>query len=105
MTAAKQYFNLARTEEKNNNLASALLLYLSSFCACYNSNDGVHPYGAVAKIRRLQKEYSLSDNELCDLVKSYGPIPDNDCSRLLVYAIKGDLSGINLLIGGASWKN
>ena len=105
MTASEHYFYLARTEEKHNNLASALLLYLSSFCACYNSNDGVHPCGAVAKISKLQREYNLSDFELSSLVKSYGPLSDHDCSLLLIYAIQGNLSGIRLVTGGVSWKN
>ncbi|MBD5464138.1 MAG: hypothetical protein HDR24_13980 [Lachnospiraceae bacterium] len=100
MTNAAQYFKLARTEEVTGNECAALLLYLSSFCASYNSDVKAYPCGTIAKIRNIQNRISLSDLQLMELVHSYGPLTDAECQKLLSYSIHGCLSGIKTTLSG-----
>lgn len=103
MTHPSDYFTLARNEEISGNKPAALLFYLSSFCASFNSNAGI-PTGTVEKIRRLQNELSLSDEELLDLVHSYGALTDQECQCLLLFSIQGYLDGIySVLSGGTAY--
>ena len=84
-----KYFELARNEERSGNDAAALLLYLSSFCGTRNTS-----YGTVAKIRLLQRKLMLTDLQLFGLIRSYGPLSDLECRKLLDYSIRGaGLSG------------
>ncbi len=102
MNNSKKYFELARNEELNGHQASALLLYLSSFCASFNSKNAQYPYWTTEKIRRLQLTLKLPDAELLGMVRSYGPLTDVDCQDLLKYSIDGNLSKIqDVLSGGA----
>lgn len=103
MTNAAQYFHLARTEEKAGNECAALLLYLASFCDSFNSGTMDYPCGAVAKIRNLQRQLTLSDLQLLELVHSYGPLTDADCQELLSYSIRGCLSGIKATLSGCAY--
>lgn len=75
-------------------LETNVLPYLSSFCGSFHSNTRNCPYGTTAKIRRLQKQLGLSDLQLAGLVRSYGPLTDTECQKLLFYSIHGCLSGI-----------
>lgn len=100
MTNATRYFELARSEEKVGNDCSALLLYLSSFCDSFNSGTMDYPVGATAKIRMLQFKLGLSDDELSDLVHSYGPLTDFECRTLLTYSINGYIPGIQSILSG-----
>lgn len=95
MDYAIQYFKLARDEEAAGNKCAALLLYLSSFCDSFNSNTKDYPYGTTAKIRRLQNQLGISDLQLVGLMRSYGPLTDTECQKLLFYSIHGCLSGIH----------
>ncbi|RKI42197.1 hypothetical protein D7V86_26655 [bacterium D16-51] len=88
------YFSLALTEEKAGNEPAALLLYLSSFCDSFNSGN-TRPYGTVAKIRMLQSRLSIPDQQLYDMMHSYGPLSDAECRKLLSDSIDGNISGIN----------
>ena len=97
MTNCRAYFNLAQSEERSGNLSSALLFYISSFCAFYNSSSG-HPIGAVSKIRLLQRLIGLSDAELCKMVRSYGPLSDEQCQQLLYFSIYGYVDGIHAVL-------
>lgn len=94
MTDAHTYFALGQFEEKAGRSSSALLYYISSFCASYNQNVNSHPCGAVAKIRMLQKSLAISDSQLLGMVRSYGVLSDAECQSLLYYAICGFLPGI-----------
>lgn len=103
MTNANTYFSLGRAEEVAGHDTSALLYYLSSFCASYNQNTKSHPCGAVAKIRMLQQSLGLSDAQLIDMVRSYGTLTDIECQHLLYYAIYGFLPGIHTILSGSSY--
>lgn len=98
MTHPQTYFRLARNAEKAGELATALIYYLSSFCASYNQGD-IYQSGTVAKIRTLQKHFLLSDKELCDMVRSYDLLTNQECRCLLYLAIYGDISGIHTVLG------
>jgi len=100
MNNSENYFELARKEELNGHQASALLFYLSSFCASFNSKDAQYPYQATEKIRRLQLVLKLPDAELLGMVRSYGPLTDADCRDLLKYSINGNLSEIQAVLPG-----
>lgn len=100
MNNATPYFKLARAEETAGRSASALLFYLSSFCAGFNSGQLQYPYQATAKIRTLQLRLGLSDGELLQLIHSYGPLTDQECQALLLFAIRGWLSGIHAVLSG-----
>ena len=97
MTKPQTYFRIARNEEKAGNLPPALLHYVSAFCAAYNCGYGHHA-GTVAKIRNLQRYFQLTDSELCELARSYGPLTDAECQHLLYYAIYGNISGIHAVL-------
>lgn len=97
MTNPYTYFQLARNEEKAENFASALLYYLSSFCASCNFSN-YHNAGLIAKIRMLQRYFRLSDNELCVLARSYGTLTDVECQYLLYFSIYGDICGIHAVL-------
>lgn len=102
MNNSGNYFELARREELNDRQVSALLFYLSSFCASFNSENAQYPYQATEKIRRLQLALELPDAELLGMIHSYGPLTDADCRDLLKYSIDGNLSKIQaVLVGGA----
>ena len=88
------YFPLALTVEKAGNEPAALLFYLSPFCDRFNSVD-THPYGTVAKIRMLQIRLSISDQQLYDMMHSYGSLSDAECRKLLSDSIDGNIAGIN----------
>lgn len=89
-----KYFELARNEERSGNDAAALLLYLSSFCDSCNHGTKNTSYGTVAKIRLLQRKLILTDLQLFGLIRSYGPLSDLECRKLLDYSIRGaGLSG------------
>lgn len=103
MTGANTYFTLGRTEEKAGRDSSALLYYISSFCASYNQNSKSHPCGAVAKIRMLQNSLGLSDAQLLEMVRSYGTLTDLECQHLLYYAIYGFLPGIHTVLSGSAY--
>ncbi len=96
------YFTLAHNEEKAGNEPAALLLYLSSFCDSFNSGD-TRPCGTVAKIRMLQNSLSISDQQLYDMLHSYGPLSDAECRNLLSDSIIGNLAGINATL--AAYEN
>lgn len=100
MSNAINYFELARTEEKQGRYCSALLFYISSFCDSFNSKAFQYPCGATAKIRNLQKQLLLTDEQLLSLVHSYGPLTDWECRNLLHYSIYGFLSGIKSVLSG-----
>lgn len=100
MITQQAYFNLARGEEKAGNAPAALLFYLSSFAAAYNASAG-HPIGTVAKIRSLQGILGLGDSQLCQMVRSYGPLSDEECQHLLYFALYGHVGGINAILGYA----
>ena len=101
MGNSKTYFNLAREEEINGRQASALLFYLSSFCDCFNSTDSQYPYQATEKIRRLQIQLSLTDEELLSMIRSYGPLTDQECRCLFINCVYGNLSGIRCILAGS----
>ena len=103
MTDAKTYFELGRSEEKAGHESSAIIFYLSSFCATYNQTTGTHPCGAVAKIRKLQLSLGLTDEQLFDMVRSYGALTDLQCQYLLYYAISGFVPGINTVLNGTAY--
>lgn len=89
-----KYFELARNEERSGNDAAALLLYLSSFCDSCNRGTRNTSYGTIAKIRLLQRKLMLTDLQLFGLIRSYGPLSDSECRKLLDYSIRGaGLSG------------
>lgn len=96
------YFELARIEEKGGNNSAALLFYLSSFCDSFNSGCA-YPCGAVEKIRRLQLLFDLTDSELFNMVRSYGPLTDQECQQLLYFCIHGYLSGIKTVLTGSAY--
>lgn len=98
---ANKYFRLARTEEKAGCDCAALLFYLSSFCDSLNSGIDKYPYGTVAKIRRLQLALSIPDQQLFDMVRSYGPLTDLECRYLLYFSIYGYVAGINAVLTGS----
>lgn len=100
MSNSAIYFELAKNQEAAKHQASALLMYLSSFCASFNSGEYQYPYQTTEKIRRLQHKLSLSDAELLDMVHSYGPLTDPECRLLLLCCIYGNLSGINSILSG-----
>lgn len=102
MMNAARYYELAHTEETNGNECAALLFYLSSFCDSFNSASGEHPYGTVAKIRKLQNRLSLSDLQLLSLVHSYGPLSDSECQKILSYSIYGCTAGIRAILSGCA---
>jgi hypothetical protein len=97
MTFEKQYFRLARGEERSGNFGAALLLYLSSFCSACNSGS-LYPCGSVAKIRKMQLALNLPDGQLQGMVRSYGPLSDQDCRLLLERSIRGDAAGIRAML-------
>ena len=103
MVNATRYFDLARTEEKSGNICAALLLYISSFCDSFNTNAADYPCGTVAKIRILQNRLCLSDVQLLDLVRSYGPLSDAECQKLLFYSIYGCIAGIKSTLSGCAY--
>lgn len=103
MTNAARYFELARAEETTGNECAALLLYLSSFCDSFNSGASEYPCGTIAKIQNLQSRLSLSDLQLLDLVRSYGPLSDAECRKLLQYSIHGCLAGIKGILSGYAY--
>lgn len=103
MSNAARYFELARNEEKSGNAGAALLLYLSSFCDSFNSSATDYPCGTVAKIRILQNQLGLSDIQLLDLVRSYGPLSDAECQKLLTYSIYGCIAGIKAILSGCAY--
>lgn len=105
MSNASQYFKLAHSEEIAGNDGAALQLYLSSFCAEFNTGAKNYPTGTVSKIRRLQIQFSLSDYQLLNMVHSYGPLTDQECQQLLLFSIYGDVSGINTLLTGSAYQN
>lgn len=92
------YYSLARIEEKHGNLGSALLFYLTSFCETYNAGCLYYPIGATNKIRRLQLNLGLTDDELYSMVRSYGPLTDQECRYLLRYSISGCITGIHAIL-------
>ena len=100
MNNSEKYFELARKEELSGHQASALLFYLSSFCASFNSKDAQYPYRATEKIRRLQLALKLPDVELLGMIRSYGPLTDVNCQDLLKYSIDGNLSEIQAVLPG-----
>jgi hypothetical protein len=102
MTFENQYFRLARNEETAGNLGAALLLYLSSFCSAYNSGNG-YPCGAVAKVRKMQLALNLSDEQVQGMIRSYGPLSDQDCRLLLDCSVRGDAAGIHSILTGSSY--
>ena len=102
MPHAAQYFGLARSEEKSGNDAAALLLYLSSFCDSFNSGTQTYPIGATSKIRKLQNCLSLSDFQLLNMVRSYGPLTDQECQQLLYFSIHGNIAGIRTTLTGSA---
>ncbi len=103
MANAARYFELARNEEKSGNAGAALLLYLSSFCDSFNSGAADYPCGTVAKIRILQDQLGLSDIQLLDLVRSYGPLSDAECQKLLTYSIYDCIAGIKAILSGCAY--
>lgn len=103
MTDASTYFALGQAEEEAGHDPSALLYYISSFCASYNQDANSHPCGAVAKIRMLQMSLGLSDAQLFEIVRSYGSLTDIECQCLLYYAIYGFLPGIHTVLSGSAY--
>lgn len=103
MVNAERYFELARTEETAGNRCAALLFYLSSFCDTFNSGATEYPCGTINKIRTLQTSLGLTDEQLLDCVRSYGPLSDIECRNLLHYSIYGCLSGIKSTLSGAAY--
>lgn len=103
MNNTAQYFSLAKMEENAGHSASALLFYLSSFCASFNCEHPQYPYQTTAKIRNLQLRLGLSDEELMQLVHSYGPLSDQDCRELLSSAICGCPTKINVISRGGHY--
>lgn len=99
MHSESDYFKLARREEAAGREPSALLFYLSSFCASYNGLS-LYPYQAAGKIRKIQATLGLSDRELYSMVRSYGPLSDAECRRLLIYTFRGSVSGIRSILAG-----
>lgn len=99
MTKPEKYFELARTEEKYGNAGSALLFYLSSFCASCNLSPLTRPYGTVEKIRRIQSFLGIEDSHLFDMVRSYGHLSDHECRFLLHCSLRGSLDGIDAVSG------
>lgn len=100
MNNSAKYFELGKEQEAIGNPASALLMYISSFCASFNSGEFRYPYPATEKIRRLQLHLSISDSALLDMVRSYGSLTDLDCQSLLVCCIYGNLSGVHAILHG-----
>lgn len=100
MTKPEKYFELARAEEKNGNTGSALLFYLSSFCASCNSSFTFRSYGTIEKISRIKKLLGLTNSDLLDMVHSYGHLSDYECRFLLYCSLRGSLSGINSIFDG-----
>lgn len=105
MTNAGEYFELARTEERDGNEGAALLLYLSSLSAGFNSDVRSCPVGTVSKIRKMQMQLSLSDFQLLSLIHSYGPLTVRECQKLLYFSIRGDISGIKTTLAGSACGN
>ena len=97
MTDQKTYFTLARNEEKAGNKPAALNFYLSSFCASCNLGEA-RQAGTVEKIRRLQTALSIPDDQLFEMVRSYGVLSDSECRNLLFFAINGYTSGIHSVL-------
>lgn len=100
MATAALYFELAHAEETSGNESAALLFFLSSFCESFNSASVDYPCGTVAKIRSLQGRLSLSDPQLLSLIRSYGPLSDAECRKLLYYSIYGCVTGIKSVLAG-----
>ena len=98
MCSSRQYFTSAREEELSGNYSSALLFYLSSFCAGFNSLSSQYPFQPTAKIRKLQLILGLTDSQLLSYVHSYGPLSDLDCQMLLQFSIDGNVSGIHSVL-------
>ena len=88
---AIKYFTPARTEEMVGHDAPAILFYLASFCASLNCCDTQTLYRATAKIQRLQTRFSLSDESLVAMVRSYGPLSDEVCRISLLQSLNGGL--------------
>lgn len=104
MTFSQEYFTLARNEELSGQPVSALLHYLSAFCAGFHPGMAQLPYQATAKIRKLQISLRMTDEELLSCVRSYGSLTDNECRRLLYYSIYGQLSEIRSILSGAAFE-
>lgn len=102
MNKASAYFQLAKNEERQGRHSAALLFYLSSFCEHFNSCLNKYPSGTVEKIRRLQKHAGISDHNLLSMVRSYGPLTDDECRHLLYYSIYGYLPGIDAVLHGSA---
>lgn len=102
MSNSSAYFQLARNEERQGRHSAALLFYLSSFCEHFNSCFNEYPSGTVEKIRRLQKCAGISDHNLLSMVRSYGPLTDDECRHLLYYSIYNYLSGIDAVLHGST---
>lgn len=102
MNKTSIYFQLARNEETLGRTGSALLFYLSSFCEHFNSCLDGYPSGTIEKIRRLQKHTGISDHNLLSMVRSYGPLTDDECRHLLYYSIYNYLPGIDAVLHGSA---
>lgn len=102
MSNAKRYFELARNEEGAGNECAALLFYISSFCDSFNSGARNFPCGAVAKIQKLQNRLSIPELQLMELVRSYGPLSDAECQKLLTYSLHGSISDIKTTLSGCA---
>ena len=96
-----KYFEQARQNEKTDNLSSALLFYLSSFCE--DANNHLFDAGTVNKIRNLQVALGITDSDLCQMPCSYGSLSTDKCQQLLFFALHNDTEQMHRILEGPAY--
>ena len=86
----KEYYSQAQREESLGNKEAALLLYLSAAYASFSGSIVPPPVGVINKIARLQKELSISNMLLSELMRSYSDLSDEMCGEILMASLRGD---------------